>query len=117
MDITPYIQEILSTFVIGILGIVSVFITKMLKNAETKLSNFLDAKTTNEQRELINKYAKEAFSFAETVFNDLKGEEKLLKAKDYLQSQLKSIGVVITDDEIKAIIEKAVLDYNKDKKS
>ncbi|MBP1992103.1 phage holin, LLH family [Paenibacillus eucommiae] len=69
-------------------------------------------KTIQEQRELLHKIASEGFALAEQTFKQLGGEQKLSSAQDYVIRRLDAAGVQFSAMEIRAAIEKAVLDYN-----
>jgi len=49
-----------------------------------------------------------AVTFVEQVYKELSGEEKYAKAAEWLATETKSIGINLTTDQIKGLIESAV---------
>lgn len=80
--------------------------------AKTKIIS----KIKNDQ---IRKAAAEGFALAEKRFTQLSGEGKFNQAFVYTSKKLGDAKIKVTPEEIKAAIEKAVVDYNwnKDKAS
>jgi len=106
--IQPYIE----TMLIALLSLISTLVVAALIELRNKVLTWVQSKTNKEQRELLQKISEEAFSYAEKVFMESGGPQKLEAAYAYVSSRLKELGVGFTGDEIKATIEKAVLDYN-----
>lgn len=94
-----------------LLEVVTVCILFALAQFKDFLLNWLEAHTTEKQRQTLHRFAQEAFSFAETVYASNNGPSKLAAATAYLSSRLKEKGITFTPDEIRASIEKACLDY------
>lgn len=92
-DITPY--------VIGILGLLSMFIT-------TWLVPMIKSKTTESQQEIISAGAHIVVYAAEQLFGTKKGEEKLAYATERLQERLKAYGIKIDNSALRPYIEAAV---------
>jgi lipopolysaccharide export LptBFGC system permease protein LptF len=92
-DITPY--------VIGILGLLSMFIT-------TWLVPMIRAKTNETQQEIIQAGANIVVYAAEQLFGTKKGEEKLAYATERLQERLKKYGIRIDNGALRPYIEAAV---------
>ncbi|MNW56631.1 hypothetical protein D3C74_343590 [compost metagenome] len=46
------------------------------------------------------------------MFKDFEGDKKLQEAIDYVIGRLRVMGLNVTEQEIRAVIEKAVQDYN-----
>ncbi|MFS1513410.1 phage holin, LLH family [Chengkuizengella sp. SCS-71B] len=106
------IQPYLETIVFALISVISTLVVAALIELRNKVLFWIQSKTNKEQRELLLKISEEAFSYAEKVFYQSKGPEKLDAAYDYASSKLGSLGIQFTKDEIKATIEKAVLEYN-----
>ena len=106
--IQPYIVPILQALV-GML--VSIIIGAAL-SLRVKINKWLASKTNADQRELLHKLSLEAFAFAETVYKNENGPNKLGAAYGYLSKRASDYAIDISVTEIKAIIEKSVLDYN-----
>lgn len=104
----PYLNEVVQVLI----SIVLMVIVTMLVEVRKRVLSWLENRTTKEQRELLHKWAEEAFSFAETVFKDVGGPKKLDAAYGYLSSRLREKGIELTSTEIRGLIEKAVLEYN-----
>nr|WP_315990772.1 phage holin, LLH family [Desulforamulus aquiferis] len=62
------------------------------------------------QRATLAILGREAFAFAETVFRELPGPEKLAEAVKYLEDKAIKLGIQVTLDEARASIEKAWLE-------
>lgn len=108
------IQPYLDTVVQALLGLVTAVVIAALIEIRKKVLEWIDKKATNEQRDLIYKLAKEAFSFAETVYHQMDGRQKLDGAIAYLSKRLNDANINLTEEEIRAVIEGVVLGYNKD---
>lgn len=104
----PYLETILN----GLLGLLTVLIMTILMLVKGKVERWLDSRTNEEQRKVIHRMGLEAFAYAETLWNDADSQQKLEAAKAYLIKQLREIGIEIDAAEIRAVIERAVLDYN-----
>lgn len=72
------------------------------------------ARIKNEQ---IRKAAAEGFALAEKRFSQLSSEGKFNEAFNYTSKKLGYAKIKVTPEEIKAAIEKAVVDYNWNKAS
>ncbi|MEK5260318.1 phage holin, LLH family [Paenibacillus sp. FSL L8-0663] len=72
---------------------------------------WLEARTTAAQRGIIHKIAGEGFAFAQTAFKEAGGERKLQEALQYASLTLSSQGIVVSQVELKSVIEKAYLEY------
>ena len=70
--------------------------------------NYLGKKGVVEKIHAHKELAKIAVSFVEQVYIDIKGEEKLEKAKDKLVELANKEGIAVTDADVDAFIENAV---------
>ncbi|MBJ6360444.1 phage holin, LLH family [Paenibacillus sp. GCM10012307] len=105
-------QPFLQTLVLTLLSLFATVATAVMLEARKRVLIWLDSRTTSEQRQLLHTLAGEAFSFAETVFNEVDGPKKLDAAYGYLSTRLKERGIELSQPEIRSAIEKAVLEYN-----
>ncbi|MEC0211835.1 phage holin [Paenibacillus ehimensis] len=105
MDFQPYISDIAQAFV-GLLSAVAITAFFWLKK---HFINWIDSKTTGQQRETLHKVAEEAFAFVETTMTGQKGAEKLNVAIQYASTHLGEMGIQMDPAAIRAAIEKAVL--------
>ena len=94
-DYGTTIMYAIVTAVFGYLGIV-------FKNLVTK---YLDDKTKRA-------VAKTAVQFVEQVYKDLHGEEKLNEALQAASQMLAEKGIMVTDLEMRVLIEAAVAEFN-----
>lgn len=69
------------------------------------------------KNEQIRKAAKEGFALAEKRFTKMSSEGKFNEAFNYTSKKLGYARIKVTPEEIKAAIEKAVVDYNWNKAS
>jgi hypothetical protein len=114
MDIfQPYITGIIQALV----GLLVTILIAAAVSLRQKINVWMESRTTAAQRESLHKFSLEAFAFAETVFKDSNGPDKLNAAYGYLYRRAKQYGIEISETEIKAIIEKSVLDFNASLKS
>ncbi|MBP1990192.1 phage holin, LLH family [Paenibacillus eucommiae] len=105
--IQPYITGIVQ----AVIGLLATFLIAGLFAVKKNLEAWVESRTSKEQRELLHKIASEGFALAEQTFKQLGGEQKLSSAQDYVIRRLNAAGIQFTAMEIRAAIEKAVLDY------
>lgn len=115
-EIVNQVQPYIISIVVAIVGIIATVILSLLTQLKTRVNIWIDTKTSESQRELIHKIACEAFAYAESTFNSEGGRSKLNQAFMYASEKLGKLGIKITAEEINAAIEKAVLEYNAQKK-
>ncbi|WP_145413814.1 phage holin [Paenibacillus xylanexedens] len=111
-DILEQAQPYLATIVLALIAWATTVITGAIKKAQKKAEIYYNAHTNEKDRELLHKIGKEAFSWAEALYKEYEGDVKLKKAYEYASDRLKSVGIDVSGDEIRASIEKAVVDYN-----
>lgn len=109
------VQPQVSAIIIYIVGIMATVVLALLAMLKTRVSLWIDTKTSAAQRELLHKIANEAFAHAETMFSDQAGAKKLNEALIYASDKLGKIGIKVTMEELKAAIHEACLKYNADK--
>lgn len=105
-------QPYLNTVVTGLLGALVAVALSGLTLAKGRAIAWLESRTTVLQRETLYKVAGEGFSYAETVLKGKAAQDKLDGALEYVSERLADIGISYSDDEIRAAVEKAVLDFN-----
>ncbi|HEY2492171.1 MAG TPA: phage holin, LLH family [Paenibacillus sp.] len=103
----PYITAV----ALAIVGVVATVILRAVAFLQQKANSWFDAKLSVSQRELLHKIAYEGFAYAQTVYKDLGGEDKLQQALVYASNQLEARGIKVAPEEIRAAVEKAYLAY------
>lgn len=106
-------QPYVVTIITSVLGVVTTFVLIGVRSLQAKGEKLIEARTTATQREQLHKIAAEAFAFAQTLYKDYKGPEKLDQAISYASRQLADKRIDMSPEEIRAAIEKAYLDYSK----
>ena len=109
--VVDHAQPYIITIVTAVIGLVATLLLGLLKTLKAKLDIWLDAKLSVEQRNLLHKIGKEAFTHAETVYKYADGEKKLDQAYTYATSRLASLGIKMSEQEIKAAIHEAWLSF------
>ncbi|KYG95672.1 phage holin, LLH family [Paenibacillus polymyxa] len=105
------VQPYVNTIATAAAGVLTAFILGGLNKLKTKVNVWLDARTTDAQREVIHKVSGEAFALAQTAFKEAGGERKLQEALQYASRTLTSQGIAVSQVELKSAIEKAYLEY------
>lgn len=93
-QLQPYILEIIVAILTGVASFIGMKIKKLYEdkvNTETK-----------------EKVVKTVCNAVEQLYQDLSGNEKLIKAQEYIVEQLNEKGITITDLEMKMLIESTV---------
>lgn len=114
-EIMEQAQPYIISIVTALFGILATIITGSIQKAQKKAEAYYKAHTNEKDRELLHKIGKEAFAWAETIYKEYEGDVKLNKAYEYASDKLKSVGIDVSGDEIRAAIEKAVVDYKAQK--
>jgi hypothetical protein len=107
MNILPDLNNI-GSILLEVVALILIFALVQIRGF---LLRWLQAHTTDKQRETLHRLAEEAFSYAKTVYVEHDGPSKLAAAVAYLSSRLKENGITVTRDEMRAAIEKAYLAY------
>ncbi|KAE8559752.1 phage holin, LLH family [Paenibacillus polymyxa] len=115
-NVIETIQPAISTIVTAIVGVLVTFALAGINTLKNKANNWLDARTTAAQREVIHKVAGEAFALAQTTFKDVGGVRKMQEALQYASLRLTEQGIVVSPTELQAAIEKAYLEFNSKQK-
>ncbi len=111
-QISQYTTEI----VVALIGILAVLAKSWLEGLKRKAEAYYGARTTAEQRKVLAALGKEAYSFTEAAYRGMAGPEKLTVAIDYLERKAAAIGIKITFEEARAVIEAAWLEDETRKK-
>lgn len=98
-------KEILLTFLEQLLPILATTAAGLIAFFGNKIKNCYLEKTKNDT---IDKIINSTVSYVEQIFIDIKGQEKLNKAKDIAFMRLKNKGINIDDEELTIIIESFV---------
>lgn len=111
-NLTPILVSVIVLLLGAIATAAGRIAGKAVKALAAKAEVWLISHSNEAERALIHKLAAEAFTFAETVYKEHNGDRKLDEARTYLVSLLHRYGINITEAELKAVIEKAVQEYN-----
>lgn len=104
------IQQYTTELILAALALLTVLVKGWLQELKKKAEAYFEARTTNEQRQVLALLGKEAFSFAETVYRELKGPEKLAKAVQYAEEKAAAAGIKVSFEEARAVVEAAWLE-------
>jgi|GEM_PF-3578179 len=107
-----YIQEI----VLALVGLLTTVILAALGEARTHFLRWLKTRRILSEREYLRKAAEEGFSLIEQSMKDCVSTEKLNAATAYVTRHLKTVGIEMEPEAIRAAVEQAVTEYNKQKK-
>ncbi|WP_274484741.1 hypothetical protein [Paenibacillus polymyxa] len=69
-------QPYVSTVATAILGVLTAIVIAGLNTIKVKANEWINARTTESQRVLLNKLAEEGFSLAKTVFKEADGPKR-----------------------------------------
>lgn len=111
-QIQPYVVQVVS----ALISILALIVLSFLALLRTRVNLWIDTKISASQRDLIHKIANEAFAYVEATMTTESGRNKLNQAFIYTSEKLGKLGIQVTTEEINAAIEKAVLEYNSNKK-
>ncbi|MFC5528461.1 phage holin, LLH family [Cohnella yongneupensis] len=104
----PYI----GTIVEALVGLLVTYILAVIASLNGRLKEWLKTRTSAQQREVLHRIAAEGFALAESLFKGSSGPKKLNKAMLYVLDEATKRGLVISQDSIRAAVEKAVLEHN-----
>lgn len=104
------ISEYTTEIILTVIGILAVYVRVWLNDLKKKAEAYYQARTSSAQRSTLEMLGKEAFAFAETVYRDTKGPDKLAEAVKYLEDKASKLGIFITFEEARAAVEKAWLE-------
>ncbi|KUP22430.1 phage holin, LLH family [Paenibacillus sp. DMB5] len=104
-------QPYITTIVLAIIGVLATAVLGVVALLKSRLQAWLDGKLNVQQRELLHKIATEGFAYAQTVYAQYGGADKLQEALKYAEEQLQKKGITVSTLEIRAAIEDAYLKY------
>lgn len=107
-ELTAVIVDAVLKLAIVVIGLIVSGATTWLKEKalETK------TKTSNETYTMLENLARNAVKATEQMFQDFKGQDKLMAAIQFGQRELAENGYVISDDQLQVFIEAAVKEMN-----
>jgi LL-H family phage holin len=106
-------DQLLAPLMNGAVTALSVLIAAAILWLRRKVDAWLEMSMSREQQEILMKLGEQAFSFVEVVYQDLKGPEKMEEAIKFVERQLNSKGLKADREQIRAAIERAVLEHHK----
>lgn len=104
------IDDNVTIVVKAVIGIGTMLVLYGLNQLKSKLMLWIEKQKIVKDRELLHKIASEGFSIAEQTLTGSNAKFNL--AFSYTSEMLGKAGVKISPDEMRAAVEKAVLDYN-----
>jgi LL-H family phage holin len=110
------VSPLVSQLVVELIKIIALIVLAGFGLLQLKVKSAINTVENKNQREVLHKIANEAFAYAETSFSTESGRNKFNKAFIYTSDRLGKLGIEVTAEEINAAIEKAVLEYNAQKK-
>ncbi len=108
-------DELTAVIVDGVMKLAIVVIGLMVSGATTWLREKAletKTKTSNETYTMLENLARNAVKATEQMFQDFKGQDKLVAAIQFGQRELSENGYVITDEQLLVFIEAAVKEMN-----
>lgn len=108
-------DELTAVIVDGVMKLAIVVIGLMVSGATTWLREKAletKTKTSNETYTMLENLARNAVKATEQMFQDFKGQDKLVAAIQFGQRELSENGYVITDEQLQVFIEAAVKEMN-----
>lgn len=107
-ELTAVIVDAVLKLAIVVIGLIVSGATTWLKEKalETK------TKTSNETYTMLENLARNAVKATEQMFQDFKGQDKLMAAIQFGQRELAENGYVISDEQLQVFIEAAVKEMN-----
>lgn len=103
--------------IIALIYLLASLFVAALVELRQKVLKWISSRTSREQRELLRQMAEEAFSLVEKLYKSEHAQTKLDEAKRYIYNRIEEHDLNVSETEIVAVIEKAVLDYNTKVKS
>lgn len=99
MKLDGYLSQIILAVLLAIAGILGAQVKALYKKYVTT--------------EVKRSVCQTVVRFVEQVYKDIHGEEKLMKAMEKASSILASYGITISEEELVALLEAAVNEFNK----
>lgn len=110
-------ENLMNQVVLALVSLLAAITLAVLAGARRRVLDWIDSRKNLEQRDLLHRLAEEAFALVEQTMAGSKSADKLSVASTYLARALEARGITLSPDEIRAAIEKAVLQYNQQKTS
>lgn len=104
------INQYIADIILAVIGVLAVLARFWLNELKKKAEAYFESRATVEQRKILSLLGKEAFSFAETVYRELDGPEKLARAIEYVEEKAAALGIRVPAEEIRAAVEAAWLE-------
>lgn len=104
--IMPYVSQGL-TILIQIAALAAFYGLFLLRD---RLRQYISTHLNAKQAEMLSTLGVEAYAFAETVYKQLSGPDKLSHALDYFQKQAQDRGIPFDAESARAAIERAWLE-------
>lgn len=105
------LQGILVTIALGIVSYLTYVVGMFFNYLKVKTGDFFESRTTASQRETLHRLAEEAYARAEKI-----GRNKLYVAIEYVTKHMQQKGIPISEEEIRAAIEKAWIQFDRKNK-
>lgn len=105
------LQPYINTLVLAIVGFVMTWALRKLDPLVEPAKAWLRARTTDTQRQALQRIAAEAVALFEATLGSKQGQEKLRLAKAYINKGLGAVGSDLSDADIRAAVEKALAEY------
>lgn len=106
------LNEILEAIQPNIIAIIMAILTGIASFIGTKIKNIYETKVNDETKRKVTKTVVNAI---EQIYKDLKGPEKLEKAKENIITMLNEKGITISELEIEMLIEEVCNSFNLNK--
>lgn len=103
------LNEILEAIQPNIIAIIIAILTGIASFIGTKIKNIYETKVNDETKRKVTKTVVNA---VEQIYKDLKGPEKLEKAKENIIAMLNEKGITISELEIEMLIEEVCNSFN-----
>ncbi|QGG47549.1 phage holin, LLH family [Heliorestis convoluta] len=102
----PYGDLMVIALYIMIFGLIAI-VTFVIRNFGPSIVEYINSKTTEQQRELLAFLARSAVLFARNRFGHLSGQEQFTQAIDYFNKALVEKGIPISREEMEGLLELA----------
>lgn len=100
------ITQILEPVLLAIITAIVTIILTAITAGKNLIINWIKSKTNANQQALIDRVASEAYAYAEQ-WAEYEGKDKLICAIDFVQRELKEVGITISQQKITAAIQSA----------
>ncbi|MEO3944116.1 phage holin [Gorillibacterium sp. CAU 1737] len=107
----PYLQPYLEAIVTALVGLGVTLLLALIAKLRVSVQQWLDARTTASEQEVLHLLAKEAYALSERLYIEGGGPEKRKQAIAYITEQLAQKGLILSPVKLEAAIEAAWLDY------